>query len=133
VERDVASITVSMLRQALFPELKLIVTEGNSRRAARVEKEARTGGRSMKRILFAASALAIAAVVTPASAQVWVGAEPGGVGVQVGPVGIGVGPDYWGYRDAYWHDYDGPDCRVVRERIVTRHGHEIIRSHRVCG
>jgi hypothetical protein len=88
----------------------------------------------MKRILFAAVALAIAAIATPAGAQVWVGADAGGVGVQVGPVGVGVGPAYWDYRDSYWDDGydDGPECRVVRERIVTRHGHEIIRSHRVC-
>jgi len=86
----------------------------------------------MKRILMAAAALAIAgAVAVPASAQVWVGADPGGVGVQVGPVGAGVGLDYWGYRHTYYHDY-GPDCRIVRERVVTRSGNEIIRSHRVC-
>ena len=53
----------------------------------------------MKRILIAAAALAlIGAAATPASAQVYLGADPGGVGVAVGPVGVGVGPDYWGYR-----------------------------------
>ncbi len=88
----------------------------------------------MKRVLFAAVALAIAgAPIIPASAQVWVGADPGSVRVQVGPVGVGVGPDYWGYHHAYWHDYAyGPDCRAVRERVLTRSENEIIRAHRVC-
>ena len=42
---------------------------------------------SMKRILLAASVLAIVgtAALTPASAQVFLGADNGGVGVQVGP------------------------------------------------
>ena len=40
----------------------------------------------MKRILIAAAALAlIGAAATPASAQVYLGADPGGVGVAVGP------------------------------------------------
>jgi len=81
----------------------------------------------MKRILFAASALAIAgaAALTPASAQVYFGADRGGVGVQVGPVGAGIGP-YWDgrYHHRYWHDYAyAPgDCRLIRERIVTPGG-----------
>jgi hypothetical protein len=89
----------------------------------------------MKRTLFAAATLAIVGAATvPASAQVWVGADPGGVGVQVGPVGVGVGPDYWGYHHRYWRDYAyyAPDCRVIRERIVTPRGHVIFRTRRVC-
>ena len=80
----------------------------------------------MKRVLFAIAALAIAsASLTPANAQVWLGADPGGVGVQVGPIGAGVGPDYWGYHHRY-RDYAYSDCR--RERIVTPSGSEIIRT-----
>jgi hypothetical protein len=89
----------------------------------------------MKRILIAAAALAlIGAVVTPASAQVYLGADPGGVGVAVGPVGVGVGPDYWGYRHhRYYRDYAyAPECRTFRERIVTHHGRVIWRTHRTC-
>lgn len=91
----------------------------------------------MKRILFAAAALALAAAVTPASAQVYLGADPGGVGVQVGPLGVGVGPDYWGrpyYGHRYWNDYAyaGPECRTVRHRVVTRHGHVVWRTRNIC-
>ena len=87
----------------------------------------------MKRILFAAAVAAVLGAATvPANAQVWLGASPGGVGVQVGPFGVGVGPDYWGYRGPYWHDYAYAPCHAVRERIVTRRGHVIYRTHRVC-
>jgi hypothetical protein len=90
----------------------------------------------MKRILIAAAALAlIGAAGTPASAQVYLGADPGGVGVAVGPVGVGIGPDYWGYRHhRYYRDYAyaEPECRAVRERIVTHHGRVIWRTHRTC-
>ena len=85
----------------------------------------------MKRILFAAAALAMLGAA-PASAQVWAGADPGGVGVQVGPFAAGVGPDYWGYPHRYWRDYAYAPCRSVRERIVTRRGNVIYRVHRVC-
>lgn len=87
----------------------------------------------MKRILFAAAAVAmLGAATVPASAQVWLGADPGGVGVQVGPIGAGVGPDYWGYHHRYWRDYAYSPCHAVRERIVTRRGHVIYRTQRVC-
>ena len=91
----------------------------------------------MKRILLAASVLAIAtaAAFTPARAQVYLGADPGGVGVQVGPIGAGIGPNWDGrYRHGYWRDYAyaPPDCRIIRERIVTPRGHQIFRSRRVC-
>jgi hypothetical protein len=90
----------------------------------------------MRRILFAASALAIAgaAALTPANAQLYLGADRGGVGVQVGPVGAGIGP-YWGGRyHRYWNDYAyaPADCRLIRERVVTPGGHVIFRSRRVC-
>ncbi len=86
----------------------------------------------MKRILIAASALAIAgaATLTPANAQ---------IGVQVGPFGAGIGP-YWG--DRYYHTYDyvpyhtydyvPGECRLIRERVVTPSGNVIFRSRRVC-
>jgi len=88
----------------------------------------------MKRILFAVSAFAIAsaAALTPANAQVYLGADPGGAGVQVGPVGAGA---YWDgrYHDRYSRDYGyARDCRVTRERIVTPSGREIFRSRRIC-
>ena len=86
----------------------------------------------MKRLMFGVATLALFAAFTPANAQVYLGAEPGGVGVQVGPLGVGVGPDYWGGH-RYWRDYAyAPDCRTVRERIVTPHGHVIWRTHREC-
>lgn len=87
----------------------------------------------MKKLMFGVAAAALFAAFTPANAQVYLGADPGGVGVAVGPVGIGVGPDYWGWHHRYWRDYAyAPECRVVRERIVTRHGHVIWRTRRDC-
>ena len=90
----------------------------------------------MKKLLIAAaSAALLAAASVPASAQFYVGAEPGGVGVQVGPFGVGVGPRY-GWHDPYWRDgyyaYGYGDCRIVRERHVTPSGRVIIKRHRVC-
>jgi hypothetical protein len=90
----------------------------------------------MKRIVLAVAALAAMAVAAPASAQVFVGADPGGVGVQIGPVGAGIGPrwDDGYYHHRYWHNhyaYAG-DCRRVRTRVVTPHGHVIWRTHREC-
>ena len=84
----------------------------------------------------ATGALLVAAV--PASAQVYMGADPGGAGVQVGPFGFGVGPRYgyggvgprYGYGDEYYAY--GADCPLVKERIVTADGRRIIRTHRSC-
>jgi len=93
----------------------------------------------MRKLLLigAAAALAIG-VATPASAQLYAGAGPGGVGVQVGPLGAGVGPGYWGPHHrwhraygAYDYDYAGA-CRLERERIMTPSGRVIFRTHRVC-
>src|SRR4051812_15194106 len=53
----------------------------------------------MKGLLFAAAAAAL--VATPASAQVYQGADPGGRVVQVGPFGLGAGPPYGGPYGAY--------------------------------
>ena len=91
----------------------------------------------MKKVLFVAVAAATIGFAVPASAQFYVGAEPGGVGVQVGPFGAGVGPRYdWGRRhrwdDSYAaYNYAG-DCRVVRERVMTPSGRTIIRTQRIC-
>ena len=90
----------------------------------------------MKKLLFAVVAAATLGVAAPASAQLYLGAEPDGVGVRVGPFAAGVGPAYDPYRGPRhrWHDayaFAG-DCRVVRERIVTPSGRAIIRTHRVC-
>lgn len=75
----------------------------------------------MKKVLFAAATMIAFAAAAPASAQVYLGADPWGAGVQVGPVGVGVG--HYGWRD---------DCPIVRERMVTPSGRVIIRSHRAC-
>ena len=85
----------------------------------------------MKRILFAAAALAFVAAATPANAQIWIGATPDyGAGVQVGPFGVGSGPYY---RHGWYNDYAYvPACHWVRERFVTPRGHVFYRSHRVC-
>ena len=87
----------------------------------------------MNKLLFAAVAATTLGLAAPASAQFFVGADPGGVGVQVGPLGAGVGPRFYGDR---WHRgygaYAYGDCRVVRERIVTPRGRVIFRTHRVC-
>jgi hypothetical protein len=99
----------------------------------------------MKRPLAVFATLAAigagALIATPANAQFYVGADPGGVGVQVGPFGLGVGPGYWG--GPYGYGYGAPyaysepyayagECRVVRERIVTPSGHRAYRTQEVC-
>jgi hypothetical protein len=86
----------------------------------------------MKRLALAAAAAAALLVAVPASAQVYLGAGPGGAGVQVGPFGAGVGPRY-GYRDygPEYYAYGAADCRVIRERIHTPTG-TIVKSRRVC-
>ena len=87
----------------------------------------------MRKLAFAAAAAAALVVAVPASAQVYLGADPGGAGVQVGPFGFGVGPRY-GYRDygPEYYAYGSADGRVVRERIHTPSGQIVIRSRRVC-
>jgi hypothetical protein len=89
----------------------------------------------MKKFLIAVSAAAIVMVTVPASAQFYLGADPGGVGVQVGPFEAGVGPRYMG-RDRYYTDgyaaYGRGDCRVIRERIETPSGRVIFRTRRIC-
>jgi hypothetical protein len=88
------------------------------------------------KILLVATALTAAVVVaTPASAQFYAGAGPGGVGVEVGPFGAGVGPRY-GWRDRpYTNGYyahGSADCRMVRERIETPSGRVIFKTRRIC-
>ena len=84
--------------------------------------------------LGVAAATVMLFAAAPASAQVFLGADPGGVGVQVGPLGVGVGPDYWGYHHRYWRDYAyaEPYCHLVRTRIATPRGNVIWRTRRVC-
>ena len=48
----------------------------------------------MRNLLMAAATGALLVAAVPASAQVYMGADPGGAGVQVGPFGFGVGPRY---------------------------------------
>ena len=89
----------------------------------------------MKTLLVATALAASLVAVTPASAQFYAGAGPGGVGVEVGPFGVGVGPRY-GWRDRHYtngyHAYGSADCRVVRERVETPSGRLIFRTRRIC-
>lgn len=82
----------------------------------------------MRTLLIAAATTAAIAAATPASAQFYAGAGPGGVGVEVGPFAVGVGPRY------EWHDpaYAYGDCRIIRHRIQTPSGAWVMRSERVC-
>ena len=90
----------------------------------------------MRKLLMAAATGALLVAAVPASAQVYMGADPGGAGVQVGPFGFGVGPRYgyggprYGYGDEYYAY--GAECPLVKERIVTTDGRRIIRTHRSC-
>lgn len=89
----------------------------------------------MRKLAFVAAAAAALVAAIPASAQVYLGADPGGAGVQVGPFGFGVGPRYdYRYRDygPDYYAYGAADCRVVRERIQTPSGRMIIKTRRVC-
>jgi len=68
----------------------------------------------MRNLLFIGAAAAALVAAAPASAQVYMGGDPGGVGVRAGPFAFGAGP---GYRDpyaygsygygAYGYDYGG--------------------------
>ena len=89
----------------------------------------------MKILLVAAAVAAALVAATPASAQFYAGAGPGGVGVEVGPLGVGVGPRYGWYDRPYtdgYHAYGSADCRVVRERTETPSGRVIIKTRRIC-
>lgn len=83
----------------------------------------------MKKLLFAAATTVAVLAASQASAQVYLGADPGGVGVQVGPVGVAVGD--WRYRNG-WRDTYYRDCHMVRERIVTPSGNIVYQSRRIC-
>jgi len=89
----------------------------------------------MKTLLVATALTAALVAATPASAQFYAGAGPGGVGVEVGPFGVGVGPRY-GWRDRHYTDgyyaHGSADCRVVRERIEKLSGRVIFRTRRIC-
>jgi hypothetical protein len=85
----------------------------------------------MRKLLMAAAAAGAIVAAVPASAQVYMGADPGGAGVQVGPFGFGVGPRY-GWRGDEYYAYGAANCPLVRERIITRDGQVIYRTHRVC-
>jgi hypothetical protein len=86
----------------------------------------------MNKLLGIAGMAAVLVAAAPVSAQVALGAGPGGIGVQVGP-GAGFGPDYgWRhrhYRDRFAHR---GDCQVVRERTVTPNGRTIFTTRRIC-
>jgi hypothetical protein len=85
----------------------------------------------MRKLLFIAAAAATVGLATPAAAQVYGYADPGGVGVRVGPLGVGVGSDPY-YRPYRQYSYGYGDCRTIRERIVTPDGRVIFQSRRIC-
>jgi hypothetical protein len=90
----------------------------------------------MNKLVFGLLASVLLAVATPASAQMFIGADSGGAGVQLGPIGAGVGPRF--SDDGYYRrrGYDANayyDCRLVRSRVVTPGGHVVLRTRRVCG
>ena len=62
----------------------------------------------MRKLLMAAAAAGTLVATVPASAQIYLGADPDGAGVQVGPFGFGVGPRY-GWRGDEYYAY-GADC-----------------------
>ena len=84
----------------------------------------------MRKLLFATAATVALMAAVPASAQVYVGADPYGAGVGVGPFRLGVGPRY-GWRDHWRHDY-AYGCRMIRERTVTPSGRVIYETRRTC-
>jgi len=90
----------------------------------------------MRKLLFAAAAVAALGVAVPASAQVFIGADHRGAGVQLGPLGVGVGPRFSddGYHHRRGYDanaYYTGQCRMVRSRVV-RNGHVTYRTRRIC-
>jgi hypothetical protein len=92
----------------------------------------------MNKVVLGLVAAAMLVAAAPVSAQVFIGADSGGAGVQLGPVGVGVGPRF--SDDGYYHRrgydanaYYSDDCRLVRSRVVTRSGHVMFRTRRICG
>jgi hypothetical protein len=75
----------------------------------------------MRNLLMAAATAALLVAAAPASAQVYMGADPGGAGVQVGPFGFGVGPRY-GYDTALcaFPQTLRRDDGIVRARVWAR-------------
>jgi len=82
----------------------------------------------MKKGLIVLAAAATLGMAVPASAQVYLGAGPGGVEVDVG----GYRHDGWRHRHHGYRGYAYRDCREVRTRIVTRHGRVVFRTRTVC-
>jgi hypothetical protein len=79
----------------------------------------------MRNLLLTAATSALLLAAVPASAQVYMGADPYGAGVQVGPFGFGVGPRYdYGWRGNEYYAY-AADCPLVRERVHTPDGRVI--------
>jgi hypothetical protein len=125
---DAAQKTLWFQQDKYFSQVRNALVREALTTEATVRKED-----AMRKLAFAAAAAAALVVAVPASAQVYLGADPGGAGVQVGPFGFGVGPRY-GYRDygPEYYAYGSADCRVVRERIHTPSGQIVIKSRRVC-
>lgn len=59
----------------------------------------------MRKLLLVTAAGAGLLVASPASAQIYFGADPWGAGVQVGPFAFGVGPDYRWRRNDWYYGY----------------------------
>jgi hypothetical protein len=82
-----------------------------------------------KFLLLAAMSVTLAATI-PASAQVYLDADPGNVGNRLDDPNYGWPNSHWrrGY-DAYARG----ECRVIRERVVTSDGRVIYVPREICG
>ncbi len=82
-----------------------------------------------KFLLLAAMSVTLAATI-PASAQVYLDADPGNVGNRLDDPNYGWPNSHWrrGY-DAYARG----ECRVIRERVVTSDGRVIYVAREICG
>src|SRR6478735_11527260 len=114
-----------------FQRLSIFIVATHARLGRRRERYCKQRKEDvMRKLLMAAAAAGTLVATVPASAQIYLGADPDGAGVQVGPFGFGVGPRY-GWRGDEYYAY-GADCPVVRERVVTPDGRVIYRTQRVC-
>ncbi len=101
----------------------------------------------MNRILLAAGALAVSALLIPGDAEAQrFGGRGGGGGARIGAGDFGgsgafrgvSSPFYgYGYNYPYYGNYPttvayGEDCYWVRRRVVGRNGRVLIRREQVC-
>jgi hypothetical protein len=76
----------------------------------------------MRNLFLALTTVVALGASTPAPAQVYFGADPGGVGAQVGPFGFGVGPRYEPrYERRHWRDREVYRRHwAPRDRVIVR-------------